>query len=343
MTSLSEVLPPQGPDPSGDAALDIARVVADTAAERRDWRRTHHRSQEPGPRELPSPDKVAEIVTALRGILFPMRLGPADLRQEDENAWIAATLAEVAQELTRQVFLDLRWGRRRDPGPAVPESDLAAAAAQRVNRFLHGLGEIRRRLDLDVVAAFHADPAAGSVDEVLLSYPGIRAIISHRLAHQLHRLGAPLIARLISELAHGETGIDIHPGATIGERFFIDHGTGVVIGATAIIGDRVQIFQAVTLGAKSFPTDGDGHAIKGTPRHPIVEDDVIIYSGATVLGRVTIGRGAVLGGNVWVTSDVPPRTIISQARTVPKDLQADEVAALRRSEKRRAMSSRIWM
>lgn len=320
MSTDPEIFPRLRPAPSDDAGLDVARVVEDLAEARRVWRQTHHRSQEPGPRELPSPDKVAEIVVALRGILFPMRLGPADLRQENENTWIAGTLARIASELRRQILLELRWSHRRDPDSGAGAADPASRAEALVNRFLHGLGEIRRQLDSDVVAAFHADPAARSVDEVLLSYPGIRAIINHRLAHRLHLLGAPLIARLVSEFAHGETGIDIHPGATIGERFFIDHGTGVVIGATAIIGARVQIYQAVTLGAKSIPTDGEGHAIKGAPRHPIVEDDVIIYSGATVLGRVTIGRGAILGGNVWVTNDVPPGTIISQARIQSRDI-----------------------
>lgn len=284
------------------------------AAARHDWRSAHHRSEEPGPRELPAPDTVAAIVAGLRGILFPMRLGPADLRQEDENAWIARSLEVVARDLLQQVRLELDWTRRRHPDDPVAAHDPATHAQTLVRRFLAGLGGIRRLLDKDVVAAFRADPAARSVDEVLLSYPGIRALIHHRLAHALHGLGLPLIARLMAEIAHSETGIDIHPGATIGEAFFIDHGTGVVIGATAVIGNRVTIFQQVTLGARSFPTDGEGQTIKGAPRHPVVEDDVVIYAGATVLGRVTIGRGAVLGGNVWITADVPAGARVAQAR-----------------------------
>ena len=172
---------------------------------------------------------------------------------------------------------------------------------------------MRVLLDSDVLAAYQGDPAARSVDEVLLCYPGVRALISHRLAHELYKLGLPLISRVIAELAHADTGIDIHPGATIGRGCFIDHGTGVVIGETAVIGERVRIYQNVTLGAKSFPTDGDGNLVKGQPRHPIVEDEAVIYAGATVLGRVTIGRGAVIGGNVWLTRSVAPGSLVTQA------------------------------
>lgn len=296
--------PPAAPAP------DVEAAVHALAQARRIWRETHHRLQEPGPRELPAREKIAQIVEGLRGALFPMRLGPADLRQENENRYVALTLDSVLSELLVQVTLELNWDARHH---GATQADPTAASAI-VADFAASLGTIRRLLDTDVVAAFRADPAARSVDEVLLCYPGIQALINYRIAHQLHKLGVPLIARLIAELAHSATGIDIHPGATIGEEFFIDHGTGVVIGATAIIGNRVQLFQAVTLGAKSFPTDHEGRAIKGLPRHPILEDDVVIYSGATVLGRVTIGRGSILGGSVWVTEDVPPNTIVSQAR-----------------------------
>lgn len=287
---------------------DLEAVLAELAETRRIWREAHHRSQEPGPRELPSRDSVERIVGGLRGVLFPMRLGPSDLRQEDENRYIAQTLATVLPELLAQVRLELAWDARHEGAPPAPARAEAIVAA-----FVTSLPEIRRVLDTDVTAAYRADPAARSVDEVLLCYQGIQALIHHRIAHRLHVLGVPLIARLVAEIAHGATGIDIHPGATIGDHFFIDHGTGVVIGATAVIGHRVQLFQGVTLGAKSFPTDAEGRAIKGMPRHPIVEDDVTIYSGATVLGRVTIGRGAILGGSVWVTEDVPPNAIVSQA------------------------------
>ena len=179
--------------------------------------------------------------------------------------------------------------------------------------FAQALPDIRRVLDSDVLAAWQGDPAARSVDEVLLCYPGVLAMIHHRMAHRLFELQLPLLARIVAELAHAQTGIDIHPGATIGAGFFIDHGTGVVIGETTLIGQRVRLYQAVTLGAKRFPTDPEGNLQKGLPRHPIVEDDVVIYAGATILGRVTLGKGATIGGNVWITDDVPAGASVTQA------------------------------
>jgi serine O-acetyltransferase len=179
--------------------------------------------------------------------------------------------------------------------------------------FLSRLPEVRRLLATDVQAAYEGDPAATSPDETILCYPGILAITHHRLAHELYRLEVPILPRIISEHAHSMTGIDIHPGASIGDRFFIDHGTGVVIGETCVIGNRVRIYQGVTLGAKSFPLDENGNPIKKIPRHPIVEDDVVIYGGATVLGRITIGKGTVIGGNVWLTRSTPPDSKITQA------------------------------
>jgi len=169
-------------------------------------------------------------------------------------------------------------------------------------------------LGSDARAAYDGDPAATSVDETMFSYVGMTAISYHRIAHELHTLGVPLIPRVISELAHETTGIDIHPGATIGARFFIDHGTGVVIGETCVIGEHVRLYQGVTLGAKTFPTDDRGNLLKGAPRHPIVEDDVVIYAGATVLGRITIGRGSTVGGNVWLTHSVGPGSHVTQAQ-----------------------------
>lgn len=171
---------------------------------------------------------------------------------------------------------------------------------------------MRKLLGSDARAAYEGDPAATSADEAIFCYPGITAITHQRLAHELYELGVPLIPRIITELAHSATGIDIHPGARIGGSFFIDHGTGVVIGETCIIGERVRLYQGVTLGAKSFPTDERGRPIKGRPRHPIVENDVTIYAGATILGRITIGRGSSIGGNVWLTRAVPPGSSITQ-------------------------------
>ena len=179
--------------------------------------------------------------------------------------------------------------------------------------FVDSLPQLGQTLRKDVIATYNGDPAAESVAEVIACYPGIRAISSYRIAHALLLAGVPLLPRIITELAHSETGIDINPAATIGESFAIDHGTGVVIGATAILGDNVKLYQGVTLGAKSFPLDENGNPVKGVPRHPILEDNVIVYSNATILGRVTIGKNAVIGGNIWVTEDVAPGTKVVQS------------------------------
>ncbi len=187
-------------------------------------------------------------------------------------------------------------------------------AAEITRAFAKQLPKIRLLIDSDIQAAFEGDPAARSSDEVLVCYPGITAAIHHRVAHELYRLGAPLVARVIAELAHSATGIDIHPGAQIADRFFIDQGTGVVIGETAVIGSRVRLYQAVTLGAKRFEKDDSGMLVKGNARHPIVEDDVVIYAGATILGRITIGKGSTIGGNVWLTHSVPPGSVVSQGQ-----------------------------
>ena len=180
---------------------------------------------------------------------------------------------------------------------------------------------MQRLLALDVKAAYEGDPAAANQDEVIFCYPGLVAITNYRLAHELRLLGVPIIPRIITEAAHSSTGIDINPGAVIGERFFIDHGTGVVIGETGIIGDRVRLYQGVTLGAKSFQFDDEGNPVRGIDRHPIVEDDVTIYSGATILGRVTIGRGSVIGGNVWLVHSVPPGSRVTQAQSREDDFE----------------------
>ena len=296
--------------------FDVGQVVAELRNARREWRQSQNRSLEPGGRELPSRETLSAIVSDLRGVLFPMRLGPPELRQEVEDFYVGVTLDKALHALVGQVRLELAHSARHAHlGPR----DVEARTSHIVHEFAQALPDIRRLLDTDVLAAYHGDPAAHSVDEVLLCYPGVAAIIHHRLAHTLYELGATMLARLISELAHSETGIDIHPGATIGSGFFIDHGTGVVIGETATIGERVRIYQAVTLGAKRFPTDENGHLKKGLPRHPRIEDDVVIYAGATVLGRVTIGRGATIGGNLWVTHDVPAGANLSQARSQEHD------------------------
>jgi serine O-acetyltransferase len=292
------------------AAFDIDDIVQSLQTVRQQWREVQKRSLEPGGRELPAREALANIVETLKGVLFPMRLGPHDLRQESENFYVGHALDSALHGLFAQAQLELQYRDRHLPRD---DENIAARAGVAVRAFAARLPEIRTLLDSDVLAAYHGDPAAGSVDEVLLCYPGVLAMIHHRLAHELYKLDLRLLARIVAELAHGETGIDIHPGAQIGKGFFIDHGTGVVIGETTVIGDRVRVYQAVTLGAKRFPRDAEGHLEKGLARHPIVEDDVVIYAGATILGRVTLGRSAVIGGNVWLTHDVAPGANVTQA------------------------------
>ena len=286
-------------------------IVSGLRAARVDWRGPHGRLREASTgREFPSQDSLRQIVAQLRGALFPMRLGPIDLREESEDFYVGHTLGEALDALLRQAYLELRHLGRDEPRP---HDETMARAVEIVRQFGAELPAVRRALDLDVTAAYQGDPAARSVDEVLLSYPGVTAMIHYRLASVLYRLGAPMLARIVTEIAHAETGIDIHPGATIGKSFFIDHGTGVVIGETAIIGDRVRLYQMVTLGAKRFPPGENGELKKGLPRHPIIEDDVVIYAGATILGRVVIGKGSTIGGNVWLTRDVAPHSNVTQA------------------------------
>ncbi|RMX07692.1 serine acetyltransferase [Corticibacter populi] len=292
------------------ANYDIQAIVQALHQVRDDWRDSQSRVRDPSARELPSPEAVRHIIEQLKGALFPMRLGPEDLHHENEDYYVGYTLGAALHSLQRQARLELAFNARNGEADAQAISDRAGAA---VGALAAQLPAIRRLLDSDVVAAFKGDPAALSVDEILLSYPGIQAIIHHRVAHVLYQHGLRLLARLIAEQAHSRTGIDIHPGAEIGAGFFIDHGTGVVIGETARIGENVRIYQAVTLGAKRFATDEAGNLRKGEPRHPIVEDGVVIYAGATILGRVTLGKGAVIGGNVWVTESVPAGGSVSQA------------------------------
>jgi serine O-acetyltransferase len=264
----------------------------------------------PATQVLPSRSALGDVVEALRSVLFPGFFGEQELSEDSVAAHLEATLDRVRHELQRQVRRGL-YVTCNEPDPwHCAECDERSVNLTQV--FLNRLPEVRRLLCTDVRAAYTGDPAATSPSETVLCYPGILAMTNFRLAHELYLLGVPLLPRIITESAHSVTGIDIHPGTTIGEQFFMDHGTGIVIGETAVIGHRVRIYQGVTLGAKSFPLDEHGHPIKGIPRHPIIEDDVIIYSGATILGRITVGAGSVIGGNVWLTHDVPPGSKISQ-------------------------------
>lgn len=292
------------------AHWQVKQIIDGLQQARHDWRESQHRAKEYGGRELPSKNALKAIVNELCGILFPMRLGPTDLRQESEDFYIAYALDKVLNALKQQVILALSYDQRRQQ-KSVDLAHQQTLAHQIVQEFADQMPQIRRLLDTDACAAFEGDPAARSVDEVLITYPGMLAIIYHRLAHQLYP-DVPLLARIISEQAHSATGIDIHPGATIGQGFFIDHGTGVVIGETCIIGKNVRIYQAVTLGAKRFEVDEAGSLKKDYARHPIVEDDVVIYAGATILGRVTIGKGSTIGGNVWLTQSIAPYSQVLQ-------------------------------
>lgn len=263
-------------------------------------------------RTMPSVHVLADLVEKFREVLFPGYFGNASLNPDNLPYHIGVNVDMAYHMLCDQIFKGICFTCSRD-------KKFDADAADRQSRemaaqLIDCLPDIRRILATDVKAAYNGDPAAKSEGEVIFSYPTIRTMTNHRIAHELYKRDVPLIPRIISEMAHFETGIDIHPGASIDEYFAIDHGTGVVIGETAVIGKNVKIYQGVTLGARSFPVDENGNPIKGIARHPIVQDDVIIYSNATILGRITIGKGAVIGGNLWVNRDVPPGSRLIQQR-----------------------------
>ena len=262
----------------------------------------HHADGHP----LPSLATLAEVVDLCRAILFPGYFGHSGISSHTIAYHTGVNVESLYHKLVGQVQAGLCFASKS----VCPRGEAESIASQFVSR----LPQLRRLLATDVVAAYEGDPAATSYGEVISCYPAIRAITGYRIAHELHLLGVPLIPRIITEMAHSETGIDIHPAATIGSHFTIDHGTGVVIGATSILGNHVKLYQGVTLGAKSFPLDEQGRPIKGIDRHPILGDNVIVYSNSTILGRITIGHDAVIGGNVWVTEDVPPGAKVLQRR-----------------------------
>lgn len=254
---------------------------------------------------------VRRIVELSSELLFPGFFNDTKESPSVLRSMLTLACHELRRLLVHQITAGLCFA---DADCSRPLPDLHRRASQAADSFIATLPDLRRVLDTDIDATYLGDPAATSTHEVLVCYPGIRATISHRIAHTLLRLGVPIIPRMISEQAHSDTGIDIHPGASIGERFVIDHGTGVVIGATAIIGNNVKLYQGVTLGARSFVTDDSNNPVKGIPRHPIIGNDVVIYSNSTILGRVTIGDRAVIGGNLWVTRDVSPGEKLVQPR-----------------------------
>ncbi|WP_076593723.1 serine O-acetyltransferase EpsC [Herminiimonas arsenitoxidans] len=305
------------PAPVGTWGLD--NVVKSLRQSREETHNIRYRGQI---RELPSREALEKILDGLSAALFPTHYGQPVLTDESIDYFVGDKLNIALNDLAEQVRRGLLFVSRQGDDAdqlvvkvASDARDLDLEAIEITRNFAAQLRHIRDLLVTDLQAAYHGDPAAHSVSEILVCYPGMTAIIYHRFAHALHNLGAPFLARLISRIAHSSTGIDIHPGAEIGGSFFVDHGTGVVIGETAVIGQRVRLYQAVTLGAKRFPADENGTLIKGNPRHPLVEDDVVVYAGATVLGRITIGSGSTIGGGVWLTHSVPPGSNITQAQT----------------------------
>ncbi len=305
MTSLA--VHPEQPR-SFESLLNLDSVVTELRVLREQSQAARQRVGHP--LRLPSRKTLTAIVEGLSAALFPVRLGGRQFTRDSIDYFVGHTLDTALRELAEQIQRELRYVSGMNDQEEV-ERNRAIAITQ---EFAGQLPSIRQQLESDLQAAFEGDPAATSADEVLVCYPGITAIMHHRLSHALYTLGARLTARIISEISHSLTGIDIHPGARIADSFFIDHGTGVVIGETAIIGRRVRLYQAVTLGARRFPVDENGAIIKGNERHPIVEDDVVIYAGATILGRITIGHHSVIGGNVWLTHSIPPHSNVSQAR-----------------------------
>lgn len=288
----------------------ILTQAVDELSESKSYQGLFHQHKDGNP--LPSARALCTIIELARAIIFPGYFGNSTVNSRTITYHIGVNVERLFDLLTEQILAGLCF---------VDEDECCCCtekqreeAARIAAQFISRLPELRRLLATDVEAAYNGDPAAHSFGEVICCYPAIRAISNYRIAHELLLLGVPLIPRIITEMAHSETGIDIHPGAQIGSHFTIDHGTGVVIGETCIIGNHVKLYQGVTLGAKSFPLDEDGKPIKGILRHPILGNEVIVYSNATILGRITIGDGATVGGNIWVTENVPAGARIVQTK-----------------------------
>jgi serine O-acetyltransferase len=269
---------------------------------------------------LPSREVIWGVVEDLLRLLFPGFLEEG-LCPHDE---IAPRTTERISSLERRLKREIEKGLRFLPDASLADADRGQRARRIALEFLRQIPAVRDLVATDIAAAYEGDPAAKSGDEIIVAYPGLQAIAVHRMAHLLYLEHVPLVPRVMTEYAHSRTGIDIHPGAKIGKRFFIDHGTGVVIGETCTIGDNVKVYQGVTLGARSFPKDESGRVVKGIKRHPDIEDNVTLYSGATILGNIRIGRGSVIGGNVWLLQSVPPQTRI--AVVPPQQIRLDTEA-----------------
>jgi len=260
---------------------------------------------------LPKFEAVIGIIEDLKEVIYPGFRRREKLHQGNVMYHVGDLVDSLHDKLTQQIGRALRHEAGRDTSCDEPDTDYEALGQAKTVLFLEQLPELRKMLALDVEAAHQGDPASKSPDEVVFCYPGLEAVTVYRLAHALLELGVPLIPRMMCESAHSRTGIDIHPGATIGHHFFIDHGTGVVIGETCEIGDHVKIYQGVTLGALSFATDTDGNIIRGLKRHPTIGDRVVIYANATILGgKTNIGHDSVIGSSVWLTRSVKPNTTV---------------------------------
>jgi serine O-acetyltransferase len=265
--------------------------------------------------DMPSLSELSRMMDLLRSAIFPGFYDTGGVTALSMRHQLASRLDEIFRILAEQIRLGICFTHGTDSDACAGCGETALSMA---DDFMTRLPAIRNLLDSDVLAAYEGDPAAKSKAETIFCYPSIHIMTNHRVAHELYKLSAPVIPRIISEMGHSRTGIDIHPGASIGEEFFIDHGTGVVIGETSVIGAHCRLYQGVTLGALSFPKDAGGNPIKGLPRHPILEDNVVVYAGATILGRITIGANSMIGGNVLITSDVPPGSkVVQQHSTSP--------------------------
>jgi serine O-acetyltransferase len=278
----------------------------------------HHLDRMP----LPSREDAAMILDALEEVIYPGYYSAGGVTHQGIIYRVQERVGWLFEHLHDQISRGFRHMKNLDDNMCLAPDDAAEECAY---MFLESLPSVRRRLARDIQAAYDGDPAAHCIDEIILSYPAVYAITAYRAAHELYTMDVPLLPRMLTELAHARTGIDIHPGAEIGESFFIDHGTGVVIGETTVIGNNVKLYQGVTLGALSFPKDEKGRLIRGHRRHPTIEDNVVIYAGATILGGQTIiGEGSVIGGNVWLTESVPPGSRVVQAEPKPRLLAPDE-------------------
>ena len=267
-----------------------------------------------GTAPLPSVEEVRQIVSLCKDILFTDYFHKRQSDEQMRSYHIGVSMDELYCLLRRQIARGLQFC------DDCAESEVMCSAEEMALKFIDQLPEVKRLLYTDVEAMFQSDPAATNYGEVIYCYPVMNTMTHYRLAHVLHQMQVPVLPRIITEQAHSKTGIDIHPGAQIGEYFAIDHGTGVVIGETAIIGNHVTLYQGVTLGAKSFRYDENGNMLN-IPRHPIIEDHVTVYSNASILGRITIGHHSVIGGNIWVTNDVPPHSRIQQSKAVDLSFQ----------------------